>query len=473
MAGFPPVTPRAPGRPRALRIGGRTFAWGERTYLMGIVNATPDSFSGDGVLDPAAAAEQARRMVADGADLIDIGAESTRPGGASVDAEAEWARLAPVLRAVRAAVAVPISVDTAKAAVAERAFEAGADALNDVHGLRLDPRMAALLARSGRAAVLMHNQRGRERSGDVIADVRAGLEASLRLARDAGVDASRLILDPGFGFGWEPAENLELLRRVEELRALGLPLLLGTSRKSTLGAVLGTVLGTAQGLGPGVPRPEGERLWGTAATLAYAAGAGIDIVRVHDVRAMAEVVRVADAVVRGWPPRERRIWLALGGNLGDRVARLRAALDALLAGGVGIDLVSSVYETPPWGVEAQPRFANIALAGHTALAARELLALAKRIEAAAGRDFAAPRNSARPIDVDILAIAGETVDEPDLQVPHAALHERAFVLVPLAEVAADWRHPRLGRTTRELLAGVDAGGVEVIAGPGWWTPPRG
>ena len=455
-----------------LRIGGRMFMWGASTYVMGIVNATPDSFSGDGVLDLAAApdavaeraAEQARRMVADGADLIDIGAESTRPGGAEVAADAEWARLEPVLRAIRAAVAVPITVDTSKAAVAERAFEAGADALNDVHGLRSDPQMAALLARSGRPAVLMHNQRGRPRSADVIADVRAGLTESIRVASLVGVDVSRLILDPGFGFGWEVAENLELLRGLGELRALGHPLLLGTSRKSTIGAVLG---------GPEGARPEDDRLWGTAATMAYAVGAGVDLVRVHDVREMAEVVRVADAAARGWPPRERRVWLALGGNLGDRVARLREALDGLLAGGVGIDLVSSIYETLPWGVEDQPRFANIAVAGHSMLGARELLVLAKRIEASAGRDFTAARNSARPIDVDILAIEGEVLDEPDLQVPHAALHERAFVLVPLVEVAPDWRHPRLRRTARELLADVDAGGIEVIAAPGWWSPPVG
>ena len=446
-----------------MRIGGRVFTWGARTYVMGIVNATPDSFSGDGVLDPAVAAAQARAMVADGADIIDIGAESTRPGAPGVDAEAEWVRLEPVLRAVRAAVAAPITVDTSKAAVAERAFEVGADALNDVHGLRGDPALAPLLARTGRAAVLMHNQRDRAASGplgdgatwDMIVDVRGGFEASSQIARAAGVDEALLILDPGFGFGWEPAQNLELLCRVGELRALRRPLLIGTSRKSTLGVVLG--------------RPEGERTWGTAATVALAAQAGVDLVRVHEVRTMAEVALAADALVRPWPPRERRVWLALGGNLGDRVGELRAALDALVAGGVGVDLVSSVYETPPWGVTGQPRFANVAVAGHTLLPVRDLLALAKRIEAGAGRDFTAPRNSARPIDIDILAIAGEQVAEPDLQVPHASLHDRAFVLAPLAEVAPDWRHPRLGRTVRELLAAVDASGVKVLVGPGWWA----
>lgn len=272
--------------PAPIRIGNRTFAWGARTYVMGILNVTPDSFSGDGVLDPVRAADHAARMVEDGADLLDLGAESTRPGAPAVTAEDEWPRLAPVLQAVRSAVDVPLTVDTAKAEVAARAFEAGADALNDIHGLRRDARMAAVLAASGRPAVLMHNQRGRPASGDVIAGVRAGFEESLRLARDAGIDDRLLVLDPGFGFGWQPAQNLELLRRLGELRTLGRPLLLGTSRKSTVGLVL--------------DRPEGERVWGTAATVALAVQAGVDIVRVHDVRAMADVARMADAVVRGW-----------------------------------------------------------------------------------------------------------------------------------------------------------------------------
>ena len=270
--------------PGSLRIGQTLFEWGARTYVMGVINATPDSFSGDGLLDAALAAERARGMVEAGAALIDVGAESTRPGGRAVEAGEEWARLEPVLRAVRAAVAVPLTVDTVKAEVAERALDAGADALNDIHGLRRDAEMASLIARLGCPAVLMHNQRGREGSGDPVADVIAGLEQSLRIAQEAGVDRELLMLDPGFGFGWTVDENLELLARVGELRALGRPLLIGTSRKSTIGAVLG--------------RPEGERLWGTAATVALAVAAGVDIVRVHDVEQMADVARLADAAVR-------------------------------------------------------------------------------------------------------------------------------------------------------------------------------
>lgn len=274
--------------PLPLQIGGRTFAWGERTYVMGIVNATPDSFSGDGVLDAGRAANLAAQMVEDGADLLDIGAESTRPDHLPVSADEEWERLAPVLAAVRTAVSVPITVDTTKAAVAERAFDAGADALNDIQGLRGDPALRMVVASRGLPVIAMHNQRGRTSSGDVIADVIVGFRASLRAAEEAGIPGERIILDPGFGFGWRPEENLKLLRRLSELRAPGRPLLVGTSRKSTIGVVL--------------EHAEGERLWGTAATVALAVQAAADIVRVHDVVEMAQVARMADAVVRGWTP---------------------------------------------------------------------------------------------------------------------------------------------------------------------------
>ncbi len=270
--------------PAPMRIGQTTFAWGERTYVAGIINVTPDSFSGDGVIDPAVAVEQAERMVEAGADLLDIGAESTRPEFASVDAETEWERLVLVLGAVRRAVAVPITVDTSKAEVARRALEYGADGVNDVTGFLGDPEMARVVAAAGAPAILMHNQRGREFGGDVIGDVRAGLERSLAAAEAAGLPRDRTILDPGFGFGWGPVQSFEMLRRLGELRALGRPLLVGTSRKSAIGYV--------------IDRPAQERQWGTAATVALAIQQGADIVRVHDVEAMVQVARVADAVVR-------------------------------------------------------------------------------------------------------------------------------------------------------------------------------
>ncbi len=276
-----------------IEIGGRSFVWGLRTYVMGIVNVTPDSFSGDGVLDPALAAEQAARMVAAGADLIDVGAESTRPGHAPLSVADEWTRLGAPLRAIRAVIDAPITVDTSKTGVAERAFDVGADALNDVRGLLGDAALAPLLARRGLPAVVMHNQRDRTFGGDVIDDIRGGLRESIEAAERAGVEPRRLILDPGFGFGWEPAQNLEMVRRLGELRDMGRALLVGVSRKSTLGLVLDKHPA-------GYPRAEGghERVWGTAAAVALAVQGGADIVRVHDVAEMADVVRVADAVTR-------------------------------------------------------------------------------------------------------------------------------------------------------------------------------
>ena len=270
--------------PQVLNIGPRQFAWGARTYVMGIINVTPDSFSGDGLAsDVEAAVAQGLRFVREGADLLDVGGESTRPGFEAVPVQDEVRRVVPVIERLVRECDVPISVDTYKAPVAEAALEAGAHLVNDIWGFRHDSAMAPLAARFGVPAVLMHNQRGR-RFRDVIGDIRAGFEASLALAEAAGIPRQRLILDPGFGFGWTEEQNLEMLRRLGELKALGCPLLVGTSRKSTIGAVLGL--------------PVEERLLGTAATVAIAIAQGADIVRVHDVAAMVQVCRMTDAIVR-------------------------------------------------------------------------------------------------------------------------------------------------------------------------------
>jgi dihydropteroate synthase len=273
-----------------LTIGMGEFAWGTRTFVMGVVNVTPDSFSGDGVgRDVDAAVALGLRMAAEGADIIDVGGESTRPDADEVSAEEELLRVLPVVEALARQATVPISIDTSKAAVASAALKAGAAMVNDVWGLRRDPEMAEVVARSGVPAVVMHNQRGRP-FRDVISDIRGGLETSIALAQAAGIPREKLIVDPGFGFGWSERHNLEMLRRLGELRPLGLPMLVGTSRKSTIGAVLGL--------------PVEERLWGTAASVAIAIAHGADIVRVHDVPEMLQVVRIADAVVRGWQPLE-------------------------------------------------------------------------------------------------------------------------------------------------------------------------
>jgi dihydropteroate synthase len=270
---------------RVTRIGARDFRWGSRTYVMGIVNATPDSFSGDGVMDLRSAVEQARRMEQDGADLIDVGGESTRPetwSGAGLPAADELARVLPVVEGIAAAVTVPVSIDTYKAEVAARAIDAGARLVNDVWGLRRDPAMASIAARAGVPVVLMHNNPGGSYT-DLIGEIVAGLRESVVTARAAGIADDRIIVDPGIGFGKTREQNLEIIRRLPELRSLGYPILIGPSRKSFIGKTLDL--------------PVDERLEGTAAAVALGIAAGADIMRVHDVRSMVRVARMADAII--------------------------------------------------------------------------------------------------------------------------------------------------------------------------------
>ena len=275
---------RAARAPHDLR--GRVFAWGVRTYLMGIINATPDSFSGDGVArDLDAALHLARRFAAAGCDIIDIGGESTRPGHAPVDEEEEAQRVLPVVAAVRKALSdVPISIDTFKPAIAARALELGADMINCVWGAL--PGIPEVAARSGAALVIMHNRAAPDYAGDVVEEVIDSLARSADVAMRNGVARERIIVDPGIGFGKTPEHNLEILRRLRELtQRLPYPLLIGTSRKSFIGKVTGL--------------PVERRLLGTAGSVALAIAGGADIVRVHDVAEMIPVVQVADAIVRG------------------------------------------------------------------------------------------------------------------------------------------------------------------------------
>jgi len=263
---------------------GVIWDWGHRTYVMGIVNATQDSFSGDGVageLDKAVAL--AKSFEASGVDIIDVGGASSRPGADPTPVSVEKSRVVRVIEAINAEVGLPISVDTTWAAVAEAALDVGASVVNDISGFQLDPDLSYLVADRGVGAVLMHNQRGLEHH-DVIDDITSGFITSLSVCDSAGVDSAKLILDPGFGFGWSVSQNLEILRRLPELVHLEFPLLIGTSKKSSIGTVLGSRVG--------------ERLFGTAATVAHAISAGIDVVRIHDGSEMRDVVTMSDAIVR-------------------------------------------------------------------------------------------------------------------------------------------------------------------------------
>ncbi|MEJ5240084.1 MAG: dihydropteroate synthase [Anaerolineales bacterium] len=289
---------------KPLQIRSQRFEWGKRTYVMGILNVTPDSFSGDGLLQRedalTAALEQARRFLEAGADIIDIGGESTRPGSQPVSAEEEMERVLPVIERLRQEFPEAVlSVDTYKAAVAEAALQAGADLVNDVWALRADPQMAAVIARHHAPVILMHNRSQpsnvevRERLGsayraaeytNLLEDVRRDLLESIALAHAAGIPDEHILLDPGIGFGKSVAQNLELIDRLGELRALGYPILLGPSRKSFIGYTLNL--------------PPDQRIEGTAAAVAVGIVRGADIVRVHDVEYMVRVVRMTDAIVR-------------------------------------------------------------------------------------------------------------------------------------------------------------------------------
>lgn len=268
--------------------------WGRQTHVMGIINMTPDSFSGDGMLGEtldqsevlARALEQARGFVAEGAALLDVGGESTRPHFTPLPLAEELRRVVPLIQllAEQLPPEIMISIDTYKAEVARQALDAGASIINDTTALRGDPAMAALAAEREVPVILMANMREYQKR-EIVSDVTRFLARSIEQALDAGVAWERIIVDPGIGFGTTPEENLTLLHRLGELRALGRPILLGTSRKSTIGLVLGNL-------------PPSERLEGTAATVALGIAQGADIVRVHDVREMVRVVKMSDAVVR-------------------------------------------------------------------------------------------------------------------------------------------------------------------------------
>ena len=306
---------------RAIQMGGKAFRWGERTYVMGVVNVTPDSFSGDGLgYDIGAAVAQAERMIEDGADLIDVGGESTRPGSEPLDEDEELRRVIPVVEELHRRGGMVVSIDTYKARVAEEALAAGASVVNDVWGLRMEPRLGEVAARHGVPLILMHN-RSRPKNavqterlggrylgvqyadlmGDIVRELREGIDIAL----DAGVERENIIVDPGIGFGKTVDQNLQVLRELSELRVLGRPILIGPSRKSFIGYTLDL--------------PPDERVEGTAAAVAIGVANGADIVRVHDVREMVRVVRMADAVVRrsGMPP--------AGEDLGRNRSSARAA----------------------------------------------------------------------------------------------------------------------------------------------------
>jgi dihydropteroate synthase len=272
----------------ATRCGKTLFRWGEKTYIMGVVNLSPDSFSGDGLGDDVGVAvAQAQRMVAEGADIIDVGGESTRPGTKPMsidDIDEELRLVIPVIERLAGEISVPVSIDTYKSGVAGRAVKAGAAMINDIWGLKKDPAIAGVAAAAGVPVILMANQRDAPPRVGIMARVLSDLENGIKIALEAGVAPSDIIVDPGIGFGKTLEQNLELVNRLSELKRLGRPILLGTSRKSMIGLVL--------------ELPPEQRLEGNLAVTAIGIANGADMVRVHDVRQTALVCRMSDAIIR-------------------------------------------------------------------------------------------------------------------------------------------------------------------------------
>jgi dihydropteroate synthase len=278
------------------RCGNKEFRWGERTFVMGIVNLSPDSFSGDGLTSSAAAIDQAQRMASEGADILDIGGESTRPGASAVSLDEELKRTIPVIEQIAARLTIPISIDSYKYEVVRQALDAGAALVNDQWGLKKEPRLAELAAERKVPLILMSNQRdkggfdaGIKRDtayyDNIMVELVASLRQSIERASRAGVPGENIIIDPGLGFGKTWKYDLWIIRRLEELKMLGKPILLGPSRKSFIKMILDL--------------PPDDRLEGTAAAVAIGIARGADMVRVHDVRQMVRVCKVSDAIVRG------------------------------------------------------------------------------------------------------------------------------------------------------------------------------
>jgi dihydropteroate synthase len=406
-------------------------ALGRSPLLMGIVNVTPDSFSDGGQhYDAATAVMRAKTLAAEGAAIIDIGGESTRPGHAPVSAEEELRRVAPVLEALARELEAPVSIDTSKAAVAREAARLGASVINDVWGMQRDPGMADAVAETGSAVVVMHNREAADPAIDILDEVERFLERSLRLAARAGIPFGRLLIDPGVGFGKTPEQNHACISNLDRFRRLGPPVLVGLSRKSFIGRIVG-----------GAPD---ERLVGTLAADMVALMRGASVLRVHDVAEHKQALDVFRALAAAERPPARRkaddraeVVLALGGNVGDKAGALRRALAALDAEpGIALTAVSRFYRASPWGKTDQDWFVNACALARTELSPEALLDRVKAIETALGRK-PSERWGPRLIDIDIIAYGDVALRTDRLILPHPELFNRAFVLVPLAEIASD------------------------------------
>lgn len=448
----------------AIRVATVNMEWNRhvlpfhrRTVVMGILNVTPDSFSDGGLFASTdEAVGRAKQLVTAGADIIDVGGESTRPGAEPVSEREELNRVLPVVERLAGELAVPVSIDTYKAKVAARALNAGASIVNDVSALRFGKDMAETVAQFGVPVVLMHmlgTPRDMQKNpvyDDVVTEVLDFLDAAIGRALRAGVDRRLIMVDPGIGFGKTYEHNIALLRNLHALRLLGCPIVMGNSRKTMLGDIL--------------HEPPEARDTGTAAAVAHAIVNGVAAVRVHDVETMTQIASVTDALVR--TASRPRVFLGLGSNMGDPPALLRETVERIDAlPRTRVVQQSDLYRTQPVGHVKQAWFYNQVIELDTGLGPSRLLKETQAIEAALGREGLAQRQrwGPRPMDIDLLLYGNELVSRPDLLIPHIESHRRRFVLQPLVDIAPDirWR----GRTAAEHLAALPPGQPIVR-----WTP---
>lgn len=450
---------RLSGRSKEMKIGGIPFDIGSRTFIMGILNVTPDSFSDGGeYLSLDTAVRHALEMERMGADIIDVGGESTRPGHRPVAKEEEISRTIPVIRELFGKLRVPISIDTSKADVARAALEAGASLVNDVWGLKRDPAIATLAAEKSVPVCLMHNREDTN-YGDLMDDILSQLKDSVRNALLAGIEAERIILDPGIGFGKTPEQNIELMGALERMSETGFPWLLGTSRKSLIGKNL--------------ELPISQRLEATIATNVLGIRAGADFIRVHDVLENTRAARMTDLIMRS--SKQKRVagevknivHIAIGSNLGDRLKNLREATAAVSKiRGTELLALSGIYETEPMGPVKQGKFLNGALKISSSLEPEDLLRELNGIEQSLGRE----RNikwGPRTIDLDILFYNDIIMKGEGLTIPHPRLQDRLFVLRPLMDIDPLHANPvnrmRVLDMLDRLIEKEGGGGVEFFA----------
>jgi dihydropteroate synthase len=422
-----------------IRIGNRNFYPENNTYIMGILNITPDSFSDGGEYNTLTAAmEHTRKMIEAGADIIDVGGESTRPGFVPVSAKEEIKRVVPIIRAIRSNFDIPVSLDTTKGEVARAGIDAGADMINDVCGLKGDDEMPGVIARSGLPVCICHNV-PHDDDKSYMSEFIADLRDMIAFASENGIDGSRIIIDPGIGFAKSLEQNLEIISKLDMLKELDKPVLVGLSRKSFIGNILEADVD--------------NRLAGTLASDAWAVLHGAGFLRVHDVKEHVDMVRVLSAIMSAGTAaiRKYRVYIAYGSNMGNRQGYIDKAIRLLNADPqIKIISRSSTIETAPYGGVIQSDFLNGVICIDTTYGPEELLTKTQSVERECDR-VRSEHWGPRTLDLDILFYDDKIIDTDRLTVPHPDMHNREFVLRPLCEIAPEMIHPVMKKTVKQLL----------------------